>query len=125
MNRRGGVMNREQLEEELYFIKILRGQIRPRQRCQCINHNGPCPFVSCKHHLYLDVDSDTGEIIFNFPGKEVWELQETCALDAADKKGLSDAEVAALMGLNVARFSVLKERTLRKVKRILIKEGKE
>ena len=42
-------------------------------------------FVSCKHHLYLDVNPATGSIKLNFPDKEIWELEHTCALDVAER----------------------------------------
>lgn len=72
---------------------------RPRTRAQCATEDGkpvgprPCPFVSCKHHLYLDVSAKTGAIKLNFPDLEPWELEESCALDAADRGGMPLEEV--------------------------------
>src|SRR5262245_13028555 len=60
---------------------------KPRTREECADGARPCPFVSCKHHLYLDVSSRTGAIKLNFPDLEVWEMNETCALDIADRGG--------------------------------------
>ena len=57
--------------------------VRPRTRGDCEQGERPCPFVSCKHHLYLDVSARTGAIKLNFPDLEVWEMNETCALDVA------------------------------------------
>jgi hypothetical protein len=34
----------------------------------------PCPFVSCKHHLYLDVNERTGAIKLNFPDRDPDEI---------------------------------------------------
>jgi hypothetical protein len=45
----------------------------------------PCPWVSCPYHLYLDVNTETGSIKFNFPDKDVDELPQTCALHVADE----------------------------------------
>lgn len=42
-------------------------------------HRGPCPFVSCRNHNYLDVDPETGAIKINFPGKDPTELKDPCA----------------------------------------------
>ena len=53
---------------------------RPETRADCLGGARPCPFVSCKHHLYLDVSARTGAIKLNFPDLEVWEMTETCAL---------------------------------------------
>lgn len=68
---------------------------KPRTRGECAEDERPCPWVSCKHHLYLDVNPRTGSIKFNFPSIEPWELEESCALDAADRfagRGLGDDE---------------------------------
>ena len=60
---------------------------KPRMREECENGPRPCPFVSCKHHLFIDVSARTGAIKLNFPDLEVWEMNETCALDVADRGG--------------------------------------
>src|SRR5689334_22961695 len=51
---------------------------RPRTRAECGDVPRPCPFVSCKHHLYLDVSRRTGSIKLNFPDLEVWEMTTSC-----------------------------------------------
>lgn len=71
---------------------------RPRCRAECENSQRPCPWVSCKYHLYLDV-MPSGSIRFNFPGKDVWELRETCALDVADRGKQHSDEIARLINL--------------------------
>ncbi|MBS1122812.1 MAG: hypothetical protein H6Q90_5040 [Deltaproteobacteria bacterium] len=60
---------------------------RPQTRAECREHAGPCPWVACKHHLYLDVNPVTGSIKINFPDREPWELEHTCALDVAESAG--------------------------------------
>ncbi|HOB70545.1 MAG TPA: DNA-binding protein, partial [bacterium] len=70
---------------------------KPKNRSECLKLKRPCLFVSCKYHLFLDVNPETKSIKFNFPGKEVWELRETCALDVADKGGVTLEEVGAIM----------------------------
>ena len=74
---------------------------RPARRSECAEGPRPCPFVSCKHHLYLDVSPQTGTIKLNFPELEVWELSESCALDVADQ-GAQPVERTSLL-LNVTR----------------------
>ncbi len=54
---------------------------RPANRSECRGGARPCPFVSCMHHLYLDVSPTNGAIQFNFPGLDVDDLAETCAID--------------------------------------------
>src|SRR5688572_18051569 len=50
---------------------------RPRTREECRDGPRPCPFVACRHHLYIDVSPSTGTIKLNFPDLEVWELAES------------------------------------------------
>ena len=77
---------------------------RPETRADCVEGERPCPFVSCKHHLYLDVSAKTGAIKLNFPDLEVWEMTETCALDVADRGGTTLEEVGAIMNLTRERI---------------------
>lgn len=77
---------------------------RPATRGECANGPRPCPFVSCRHHLYLDVSSSTGAIKLNFPDLEVWEMKESCSLDVADRGGNTLEHVAD--ALNVVRERV-------------------
>jgi hypothetical protein len=56
---------------------------KPTTRGECANAERPCPYVSCKHHLYLDVNRSTGSIKFNFPDLEPWEMKTSCVLDVA------------------------------------------
>src|SRR4029434_4328489 len=76
---------------------------KPRTREDCVDGPRPCPYVSCKHHLYLDVSARTGAIKLNFPDLEVWDMNETCALDVADRGGTTRAGVSASMDLTAAR----------------------
>lgn len=61
---------------------------RPTTRAECLTTERPCPFASCRHHLYLDVHPKSGAIKVNFPDLELWELPESCALDVAERGGL-------------------------------------
>lgn len=58
---------------------------RPRTRADCVNGPRPCPWVSCRHHLALDVDPQNGSLKLNWPTTEVEDMPHTCALDEADK----------------------------------------
>jgi hypothetical protein len=91
-------------------------QARPHARAQCVNGPRPCMFVSCKHHLYLDVNPETGSIKLNFPDKEIWEMAETCALDVADRGGITLEEVGAIMNLTRERIRQVETRGLLKLR---------
>ena len=88
---------------------------KPRTRAECANGERPCPFVSCKHHLYLDVSARTGAIKLNFPDLEVWEMTETCALDVADRGGTTLEEVGAIMNLTRERIRQVEVKGLAKL----------
>ena len=89
---------------------------RPKTRADCINGPRPCLFVSCKHNLYLDVNPETGSIKLNFPDKEIWELEHTCALDVAEKGGITLEEVGAIMNLTRERIRQVETRGLLKLR---------
>jgi hypothetical protein len=91
---------------------------RPRSRADCAKGGRPCMFISCKHHLYLDVNPTTGSIKLNFPDLEVWELAETCALDVADKGGITLEEVGSIMNLTRERIRQVETRGLLKLRAI-------
>ena len=61
-------------------------------------------WVSCKFHLYLDVNPETGSIKLNFPDLEVWEMADTCALDVADRGGITLEEVGEILNLTRERI---------------------
>lgn len=88
---------------------------RPDSRAECINMERPCPFVSCKYHLYIDVHPVRGSIKINFPDVEVWELTETCALDVADRGGITLEEVGEIMNLTRERVRQVETQGLSKL----------
>ena len=88
---------------------------QPRTRGECVNGERPCPFVSCKHHLYLDVNAETGSIKYNFPDIEVWEMTETCALDITERGGVTLEEVGEIMNLTRERIRQLEMSALTKL----------
>jgi len=89
---------------------------RPAARHECSQMHRPCPFVSCSHHLYLDVNPETGAIKLNFPHLEVWEMAETCSLDVADRGGITLEEVGAILNLTRERIRQVEVRGLAKIK---------
>ena len=108
-----GVIDPE-LEETMREIEAR----RPRSRADCGSGPRPCMFISCKHHLYLDVNPATGSIKLNFPDKEVWELADTCALDVADRGGITLEEVGAIMNLTRERIRQVETRGLQKLRAV-------
>jgi hypothetical protein len=89
---------------------------RPHTREECLAMPRPCPFVSCEHHLYLDVNPDSGAIKLNFPHLEVWEMAETCSLDVADRGGITLEDVGAILNLTRERIRQVEVRGLVKIR---------
>ncbi len=88
---------------------------KPRARSECGDAPRPCPFVSCKYHLFIDVSPRTGAIKLNFPDLEVWELPESCALDVADRGGTTLEDVGAIMNLTRERIRQVEVKALAKL----------
>lgn len=89
---------------------------RPMTRGECQGEARPCPWVSCKHHLYLDVSPETGSIKVNFPDLNPWDLTETCALDIAERGGVTLEEVSEIMNLTRERIRQIEVRGLLKLR---------
>ena len=127
--RRSKTMSRKEMARDLRRRRLL-GQVdpeeqallteingnRPKSRADCISSPRPCVFVSCKYNLYLDVNPETGSIKLNFPDKEIWELEYTCALDVAEKGGITLEEVGEIMNLTRERIRQVETRGLEKVR---------
>jgi hypothetical protein len=96
-------LSREEIRQGIELADWM-GYRRPSNRTECVNGVRPCPFVACKHHLYLDVNPDTGSIKLNFPDVPVWDMEETCALDIADRGGVTLEEVGEILNLTRERI---------------------
>lgn len=75
---------------------------RPRTRGDCADAPRPCPWVGCRYHLAYEV-SFAGGLKERFPGKELEELEHTCALDVADLGPQPLDNVAFLMNVSAER----------------------
>lgn len=91
---------------------------KPRMRAECVDSPRPCPYVSCQHHLYLDV-TEAGSIKINFPDVEVEDLRESCALDIADRGGMTLEDVGDLLNLTRERARQIEAEGLKQLKALL------
>lgn len=89
--------------------------VRPKTREDCGRIPRPCPFVSCRWHLYLDVSAKTGSIKLNFPDLEPHELEHSCALDVADAGGATLEDVGEMLNITRERVRQLEGSALRKL----------
>lgn len=127
--KRARTMSRKEMMRERRKA-VARGELleileydRPRTRADCISGPRPCLFVSCRYHLYLDVNPETGSVKLNFPEMEVWELHETCALDVAERGGVTLEEVGHIMNLTRERIRQVEVRGLQKLKDVQESDG--
>ena len=63
-----------------------------------------------EHHLYLDVSEETGSIKVNFPDLDIDEIPETCALDVADRGGITLEDAGRAMNITRERCRQLESR---------------
>lgn len=97
---------------------------RPRTRRDCENVPRPCPWVSCKHHLYLDVNRN-GEICLNHPEQEVWELEHSCVLDVAENAVTLEV-VGGILQLTRERIRQIEHKALGRLRtKMKGREGRE
>ena len=113
---------------------------RPQTRAECIDGPRPCPWISCRYHLLIDV-KPSGAVIANVkePGQyghrtisrhtrrpiddqnlddqlleRMETMSDTCALDVAERGGASHKEVGELLGIR--KQSVLRIQASAKAK---------
>ncbi len=95
----------------------------PKTRGECENGVRPCPFVSCRYHLAIDVDPRTGALTESLPFDEDGapaDVTESCVLDVADRsKPPILAEIASFYGLSLERVRQIEAEAGAKMKRRL------
>ena len=110
--------------DELSDEEIIASVPRPKTYGDClpggVNAMRPCPWVSCRHHLYLSTVrsgvSQTEIIVFADSTKEVWEMAETCSLDVANRDGpLGYKEIAQIMNVSHPNVIATESKAIRRI----------
>lgn len=110
-NNRGGAKLRGAAEECAQYA-------RPRTYADClpggVNAARPCPWVSCRSHLYL-VMSKKGSVKPALPGKAVEDLEMSCLNDviAKHKDDITMEDIGQAVGLTHQRVSQILKKVLK------------
>ncbi len=100
------------------------GSVRPKTRGDCKDGPRPCVFVSCRYNMFLEV-SKGGGIRHNFPGIEPEEMVNSCALDLAEKGGMSMEETAKVFGVAKERIRQIELEVQGRMRRAFSRNGEE
>lgn len=84
----------------------------PLTRAECAGVPRPCPYVSCRHHLYLEALPHTGNIRLVFPDLEPDQMSPSCSLDVAELGPLSRDDISKLLNLTRQGLEAFEKRTL-------------
>lgn len=88
---------------------------RPRTRGDCVDGPRPCPWVGCRHHLYLQIKSN-GALCAQ--PVEPWDLRHSCSLDVAEEaEDLRLVDLAEALGVTHQNVSLALEDAVRSFKR--------
>lgn len=93
------------------------GVRRPRTRGECKNGPRPCPWVGCRHHLYLEVNPHSGSLKLNFGAVDLHCLPYTCSLDIADKGRAVLEQVGHVLNLTRERARQIEMHALLELRR--------
>jgi Sigma-70, region 4 len=84
---------------------------RPATRGECRHGLRPCPYVGCRHHLYLEV-KPTGALTLSWPHLQPWEVPESCALDVAERDSHTLDEIGEVLNLSWERIRKIEAQAL-------------
>ncbi len=115
MQRTSGVERARQAAITSELLEGLGHIERPKTRGDCVGGQRPCPFVSCKYHLALEVHEHA--IKYNFPHVDVTDMNETCSLDVADHQGTTLEEVSELLNITRERVRQIERAALKRVQK--------
>jgi hypothetical protein len=99
-----------------YDLEAAGDFVSPEVRGDCALVSRPCPHVSCRHSLYLDVNAARG-VKMNFPDLEPGELPAngSCSLDVAERGGATIEMVGELLNLTRERVRQIETVALAKL----------
>lgn len=101
------------LDEDFEFLAGI-----PADRADCRDAPRPCPYISCRHHLWLLEQRDRpGNPARGAQGEATLRpIGDSCSLDVADRKAHSLNEVAAILGVVPTRIHQITLTGLKKLR---------
>ncbi|MBK6461936.1 MAG: hypothetical protein IPF92_13105 [Myxococcales bacterium] len=84
---------------------------RPRTRGECSTGPRPCPWVSCRHHLFAEVERGTIRANVHVAPEDM-AAGQSCALDVAERGELTLEEIGALFGVSGDRMREIERAAL-------------
>jgi len=115
-------VSKKELLRSAYIANLMLEGIsakRPATRGDCLqgpNAQRPCPWVSCVHHLAVGVSEKTGSLHLPFGDDHLEVMHETCALDVADRGGMTLVEIGVMMNITRERVRQIEVAALQKVR---------
>lgn len=91
---------------------------RPKTRGECAGVERPCPFVSCRFNLYLDIKEKTRLVMLNFPRLEPDEMVDSCALDVAEHGPHINELVALRLNVTKQRIQQIEAMAMHKFRKV-------
>lgn len=110
------VENRRNVEQRRFFrLPIVREpeHWRPATRAECVDLPRPCPYVGCRYHLAIEVTARGDIAHIGDPA----EMAETCALDIADRGGITLEKVGEIYDVTRERVRQIEAHALWKLER--------
>ncbi len=118
------IPNSDKLTKKEIKNSIPTDHAKPKYRSDCKKIIRPCPYVSCKYNLYLDV-KENGSLLLNFPKLKVHEMKESCALDVAERNGIRLFDVRYFLNITGERIRQIEIEALFKIRKLMEKVKKE
>lgn len=111
-------ISRKDLAENRYILDEVADIPRPSTRGDCADVPRPCPYVGCRHHLYLDA-SRGGSIRFAFPdiAPEEMPAESSCSLDIAEQGECSLEQIGHAMNVTRERIRQIETIATRKLRK--------
>lgn len=116
--RRLRITDAPSVDDLIAFTLYSEGQYwKPKVRDDCAQVARPCPFVTCRYNLYLDV-TPKGRVHLNFPDIAPHEMTHSCALDVrrSNPGGMTLEDVGSVLALTRERIRQIQSEALDKMK---------